>query len=147
MSGRTRHILVDTTGLLLRVVVHPADIADRDGAPLVLAPVAERFPRLVKLWADAGSQGRCARWITDTLGWRVEIVRTPRRWLWWPADPEPPPMPAGVQVLPWHWVVERTVAWLGRNRRLSTDDAVLPTTEAAWSSLAMVRRMVARLAR
>ena len=147
MSGRTRHILVDTTGLRLRVVVHPADIADRDGAPLVLAPVAERFPRLANLWADAGYQGRCARWITDTLGWMVEIVRKPRRWLWWPADSEPPPMPADFQVLPRRWVVERTFAWLGRNRRLSKDYEVLPATEETWIYLAMVRLMVACLAR
>lgn len=147
MSGRKRHILVDTMGLLLAVHVHPANLADREGAKRLLAPLADRFPRLAKLWADAAYQGSCATWIGETLGWVVEVVRKPRRWVWWPADSEPPPMPTGFQVLPRRWVVERTFAWLGRNRRLSKDYEVLPATEEAWIYLAMTRLMVARLAR
>jgi len=77
VSGRKRHILVDTTGLLLKVLVHPADVQDRDGAKVLLATLGDRFPRLAHLWADAGYQGPCATWITETLGWTVEIVRTP----------------------------------------------------------------------
>jgi putative transposase len=69
-------------------------------------------------------QGPCATWIAETLGWDVEIVRKPRR-----------------------WVVERTFAWLGRSRRLSKDDEVLPATEEAWIELAMSRLMTVRLAR
>lgn len=147
MTGRKRHILVDTTGLLLAVRVHPADVADRDGAKLLLAGLGERFPRLAKLWVDAAYQGPCARWITETLGWAVEVVRKPRKWIWWPADSEPPPRPTGFQVLPRRWVVERTFAWLGRHRRLSKDYEVLPETEEAWCYLAMSRLMTARLAR
>ena len=147
MSGRKRHILVDTTGLLLAVHVHPANVADRDGAQTLLTPLGTRFPRLAKLWADAAYQGRCAAWIAETLHWTVELVRKPRRWVWWPADSEPPPMPTGFQVLPRRWVVERTFAWLGRSRRLSKDYEVLPATEEAWIYLAMTRLMVARLAR
>jgi putative transposase len=146
VSGRKRHILVDTTGLLLTVRVHPADVADRDGAKLVLTALGDRFPRLAKCWLDAAYQGPCAAWITETLGWAVEIVRKPRRWVWWPEDSEPPPMPTGFQVLPRRWVVERTFAWLGRNRRLSKDYEVLPSTEEAWIDLAMSRLMAARLA-
>jgi transposase len=102
---------------------------------------------LTHLWADAGYQGGFAVWVIEALGWTIEIVRKPRRWVWWPADQDPPPLPAGFQVLPRRWVVERTFAWLGRHRRLSKDYEVLPETEEAWIYLAMVRLMVARLAR
>ncbi len=135
MNGRTRHILIDTIGLLLKVRVHPADVQDRDGAKLVLAGLDDRFPRLATLWVDAADQGPCA----------VEVVRKASKRIWWPADPEPPPMPSGFQVLPRRWVVERTFAWLGRYRRLSKDDEVLPETEEA--SMAMTRLMIVRLAR
>ncbi len=146
MTGRKRHILVDTTGLLLKVVVHPANVQDRDGARLLLVMLGAVFPRLAMLWADAGYQGPCATWITAKLGWGVEIVRKPRRWVRGPADQEPPSMPTGFQVLKRRWVVERTFAWLGRYRRLSKDYEVLPATEEAWIYLAMVRLMVVRLA-
>lgn len=116
------------------------------GDPGAAGPCASVRIRLAMLWADAGYQGACATGITRTLGWAVEIVRKPRRWAWVPADSEPPPMPTGFQVLPRRWVVERTFAWLGRNRRLSKDYEVLPSTEEAWICLAMVRLMVARLA-
>jgi putative transposase len=147
VSGRTRHILVDTLGLLLAVVVHPADVADRDGATLLLADLGNRFPRLAKLWVDAAYQGPCATWIAASLGWAVEVVRKPGTWLRCPADQEPPPMPTGFAVLPRRWVVERTFAWLGRNRRLGKDYEALPATEEAWIYLAMSRLMTARLAR
>lgn len=143
MSGRKRHILVDTTGLLLKVTVHPANVQDRNGARLLLGTV---FPRLAMLWADAGYQGPCADWITATLGWAVAIVRKPRRRVRVPGDAEPPPMPTSFQVLKRRWVVERTFAWLGRHRRLSKDYEGLPTTEEAWIYLAMIRLMVVRLA-
>jgi len=147
VNGRKRHILVDTIGLLLTVRVHPADVQDRDGAKLLLAGLGEPFPRLAKLWVDAAYQGPCATWITETLGWVVEVVRKPRTWVRVPADQEPPEMPSGFQVLPRRWVVERTFAWLGRYRRLSKDYEVLPETEETWIYLAMSRLMTVRLAR
>lgn len=79
MSGHQRHILVDTTGLLLTVRVHSAAIADRDGARELLGSLGTRFPRLATCWVDAAYQGRCATWITETLGWTVAVVRKPRR--------------------------------------------------------------------
>ncbi len=120
---------------------------DRDGAKLLLAGLQDRFPRLAKLWVDGAYQGPCASWITETLGWAVEVVRKPRRRLRGPADQELPAMPTGFQVLPRRWVVERTFAWLGRHRRLSKDYEVLTTTEEAWIYLAMSRLMTVRLAR
>jgi putative transposase len=133
--------------LVVKAVVHPADVSDRDGAQVVLAGITDRVPTLRHLWVDAGYQGSAVAWIEQTLGLSVTVVRKPRRWVWWPADQEPPPMPTGFQVLPRRWVVERTFAWLGRYRRLSKDYEALPETEEAWIHLAMSNLMLARLAK
>jgi putative transposase len=147
VNGRKRHLLVDTTGLLLNVVVHEASLADRDGARRVLEACPAHIRRhLHHLWVDAGYQGAGMRSLTDQLGWKLEIVRRPRRWYWVPPGGEPPPLPSGFQVLPRRWVVERTFAWLGRWRRLSKDYEELPTTTEAWIYLAMSRLMLTRLA-
>src|SRR5258706_5986079 len=69
VNGRKRHILVDTLGLLLKVVVHPASLQDRDGARLVLAGLQQRFPRLRHLWADQAYTGPLLGWIAAELGW------------------------------------------------------------------------------
>jgi hypothetical protein len=68
--------------LLVTVVVHAADIADRDGAYLVLDGQAEAHPRLAHCWVDAGYQGACVTWIEEVLGWTVEVVRKPPRRVW-----------------------------------------------------------------
>ena len=78
MTGRKRHIIVDTIGLLLAVVVHPADIQDRDGAKLVINKLLGRFPRLRLIWADAGYAGQLVDWVMSVSGWALEIVRRPR---------------------------------------------------------------------
>jgi putative transposase len=137
---------VDTGGLVLKAVVHAADVSDREGARLVLAGITDRVPTLRHLWVDAGYQGNAVTWIEQTLSWSVTVVRKPRRWMRVPADQEPSPLPAGFQVLPRRWVVERTFAWLGRYRRLSKDYEALPSTEEAWIHLAMSSLMLARLA-
>ena len=146
MNGRKRHLLVDTEGLLLKAVVHAADITDRNAVPLVLAGLDAQFARLRHLWVDAGYSGKGADWIRDTLRWTVEAVKRPRRWVWWPEGSEPPPAPTGLRVLKRRWVVERTFAWLGRYRRLSKDYEALPASEEAWIYLAMTNLMVRRLA-
>ena len=133
--------------MVLRAVVHPANVSDRDGAYHVLEDLTQRFPTVRHLWVDAGYAGTVVTWIEQTLGLRVTVVRKPRRWIRAPADQEPPPMPTGFQVLPRRWVVERTFAWLGRYRRLSKDYEALPATEEAWIHLAMSSLMLARLAK
>ena len=132
MCGRKRHIVVDTTGLLLAVVVHAANIQDRDGAKLVLAKLLGRFPRLQVIWADAAYAGRLVAWAWITGNWVINVVR--RR-----------PDSHSFEVLPRRWVVERTLAWLGRCRRLSKDYEELPETGETWIHVAMVHLMLKRL--
>ncbi len=121
-------------GLLLAVVVHPADIQDRDGAKPVIGKLKGRFPHLRLIWADAGYAGRLVDWVMSLSGWTLEIVRRPRS-------------SHRFEVLPRRWVVERTFAWLGRCRRLSKDYEELSETTEAWIYSAMTRLMLKRLAR
>jgi putative transposase len=133
VNGRKRHILVDTMGLLLMVLVHAADIQDRDGAKLLLNKVKQCFTRLRLIWADGNYSGKLIDWVRETHGWVLEIVKRDK-------DVK------GFQVLPRRWVVERTFAWLCRYRRLSKDYEVLTETSEAMIYAAMVRLMVRRLA-
>jgi putative transposase len=119
-------------GLLLAVVVHPADIQDRDGAKLVLQRLLGRFPRLKLIWADGAYAGKLVRWAKRKGGWLLELVRRPAQ-------------QHTFQVLPRRWVVERTLGWLGRNRRLSKDYEFLPESEEAWVYIGMIRLMLRRL--
>ena len=132
MTGRKRHIVVDTLGLLLAVVVHAANVQDRDGAKLVLAKLVGRFPRLKLIWADGGYAGQLVEWARTFGGWFLEIVKRP-------------PDSHSFEVLPRRWVVERTFGWLGRCRRLSKDYEALPQTSEAWIHIAMIHLMLRRL--
>jgi putative transposase len=147
VNGRKRHLLVDTGGLVLTAVVHPANIPDRIAARTVLAEACVHHLQLERVWADAGYTGALTEWARQELGLALSVVKRPSRWVRGPADQEPTPMPTGLTILPRRWVVERTFAWLGRNRRLSKDYEALPETEQAWIHLAMIRLMVARLAK
>ena len=150
MKGRKRHILVDTQGFVLSLVVHPADVADRDGGKLVLLklePGLERFPRLEHLWVDSAYQGKFTDWVKATLGWNVAVVKRPSRWFWCAPGQEPPTLPSGFHVLPHRWIVERTFAWLSTCRRLSKDYEYWPQSSEAWIYIAMIRLMVRRFAR
>ena len=106
-------------GLLLAVVVHPADIQDRDGARLALAQLLGRFPRLQLLWADGAYGGKLVEWAKTVGRWTLELVRRPAR-------------QHTFQVLPRRWVVERTFGWLNLQRRLSKDYEALCETTAIW---------------
>lgn len=150
ISGRKRHLIVDTNGLILDVLVHPASITDRQGAQLLVAPLKEVFPRLSHIWADSAYEGKLEDWVKETLGWTLEIVKRPfegLRYVWVPQGVEPPEIPRGFVVVKRRWVVERTFAWLGHSRRLSKDYEFLPESEEAWIYAAMIRLMVTRLAR
>jgi transposase len=148
LSGRKRHLLVDTLGLVLKVMVHPADIQDRAGAQWLLLNLQSSLPRLELIWADNAYLGPLQTWVWKTFGWRLEIVQRPGgRGGWIKENQEPPTRTPGFQVLLRRWVVERTIAWIGRNRRMSKDYEYLPATSETWVYLSMVRLMLKRLAR
>ncbi len=148
INGRKRHLLVDTGGLVMKATVHPADLADREGAKVLLDRVGESFPNLRHLWADAGYRGAdLRRWITEGLGLSLEIVQRRSRWVWVRNDVEPEPIPAGFEVIRRRWVVERTFAWICRNRRMSRDYEFLAQTTEALIYVTMIRLMLRRLAK
>ena len=126
----------------------PPTSATATPCTLVLAGLSRRCSRGCATCGSTPATAAKARtWIRAVLGWTVEVVKRPQRWVWLPEGAEPPPMPTGFQVLKRRWVVERTFAWLGRYRRLSKDYEVLPATEEAWIYLATTNLLVRRLAR
>jgi len=153
LSGRKRHLLVDTLGLVLTATVHAADIQDRAAVPQVLQGVKDVFGRLAHIWLDQGYTGAGKAWIEQELGWSVEIVKhAPRpRGMWvFPGQEVDPTIfqrPKGFRHLPRRWVVERTFSWFGQARRLSKDYERLPETEEAMIYITMSRLMLRRLAR
>lgn len=133
VNGRKRHILTDTLGLLLAVLVHPAGINDSQRAPHLLDRVQGLVPRLEVIFADQGYAATPTRLIWRVFGWLWQVV-------------EREPGQKGFVVLKKRWVVERTFAWLGLSRRLSKDYEVLPEVSEAMVMLASIRLMVRRLA-
>ena len=133
VKGRKRHILVDTLGLLLSVVVHPADIQDRDGAYEVLRQARRLFPFIERIFADGGYRGeKMALVVARTGSWKLEIVKR--------SD-----VANGFEVLPKRWIVERTFAWISCCRRLAKDFERYARTTIAFIRLAMIRIMLRRL--
>ena len=117
----------------MNVIVHPADVQDRDGAFHLLRQARRLFPFIERLFADGGYAGRkMALTVWRTGVWRLRIVKR--------SDA------AGFEVLPKRWIVERTFAWISRNRRLARDFERYATTVAAFVRLAMIRTMLRRLA-
>lgn len=133
VNGRKRHIVVDTLGLLLIVVVTTASVQDRDGGRAVLDRLRYYMPSVVTVFADGGYRGRLVRHAKRWLRIAVEIVAKP-------ADQK------GFAVLPRRWVVERTFAWIVRCRRLDHDYERLPKTSEAMVKWAMIGLMTRRLA-
>jgi putative transposase len=90
VKGRKRHILVDTTGMILQVLVHEADIQDHAGGKLLLEPLGGCFPRLKLIWVDSAyKKGGFIEWVKETFGWEVEAVEHPwtgQRGVWAPKD-------------------------------------------------------------
>lgn len=134
VKGRKRHLLVDTLGLVMKVLVTEGDRQDRDGAKLLLVTILGLFPRLKKLWADGAYRGALVEWVKQHCRLELEIV-------------ERDPATKGFVLLPRRWVVERTFAWLSRCRRLSRDYEYYPQTSEALVYVAMIRLMTRRLAR
>jgi len=132
INGRKRHILVDTLGLLLCVKVLAGNIQDRDGAKQLLNKIKERMPRLSLIWADGGYRGKLITWVATTCLWLLQVVKSND-------DVK------GFVVLPRRWVVERTFAWLGRNRRLSKDYERSCESSEAFIYVAMIHLMLKRL--
>jgi putative transposase len=133
VKGRKRHILVDTLGLLIAVVVTSAGVQDYHGAKPVLESVKDRCPRLKVVWADGIYEKRwLIDWVRTGCGWELAIIKR--------SDKE-----KGFKLVPKRWVVERTFGWLGRYRRLSKDYEGLPETSEAMIQMAMIHIMVRRL--
>ena len=132
--GRKRHIVVDTLGLLLLVVVHAASLSDTEGALDVGAGLRGRFPRLRHVFADQGYRDTMIIWFRHWLHVVVEVVTRP-------------PDQRGFHVQPQRWKVERTLGWFNRFRVLSKDYEVYADTSAQWVYLASIHVMQRRLAR
>jgi putative transposase len=133
IKGRKRHILVDTMGLIIGVMVHAANMQDRDGAKMLLSKLAGRLSRFKLIWADGGYAGQLIDWVKITCGWVLKIVKRNSLLI-------------GFQILPRRWVVERTFGWLGRWRRLSKDYERELDTSETMIYIAMIGIMVRRLA-
>jgi len=134
ISGRKRHIVTDTLGFLVGLLIHTADIQDRDGAVPLLASIRRCYPWLRHVFADRGYAGqKLNRALRGLGGWTMQIVKR--------SDAA-----RGFVVLPRRWVVERTFAWLGRNRRLAKDVEKTIASAEAWALIASIRLMTQRLA-
>ena len=127
MSGRKRHVVVDTLGLIWGLAVLPAAPTDWDGAAEVFRRVGNTMPRLARVWADrayralADRMDRAWPWVLDIVTRREGAV--------------------GFEVQPWRWVVERTFGWFNRYRRLSKDYEHNPASSEAWIYITMIHRM------
>ena len=135
IKGRKRHIVTDTEGLVLAVLVHPANIQDVHGAVPLLRSLRQLHPELSHIFADRVYRGRqLLNALEDCGPWSIEIVQRPEG-------------TKGFQLLPRRWVVERTFAWFGRCRRLAKDFEATVESATAWVLLANLRLLTRRLAR
>jgi transposase len=134
INGRKRHIVVDTGGLLLAVLVTAASVQDRNAARLLLHALRRCFPTIRLVWADSGYAGSLLDWAAATLRLTVQIVAKLAHQV-------------GFVVLHRRWAVERTFSWINRCRRTVRDYERLPAHHAAMVQWAMVIIMTRRLAR
>ena len=134
VKGRKRHLAVDTMGLLVGAIVHSANVQDRDGAPRLLQAIRHAFPWMRHVFADSAYAGGKLRAALAKLGdWVIEVVRR--------SDDA-----KGFVLLPRRWVVERTLAWLNRNRRLAKDFEATIESAVTWLYIPSVKLISRRLA-
>jgi transposase len=135
IKGRKRHLLTDTNGLLVGVTVHAADIQDRDGAPALLGSIRKTLPWLRHIFADGAYAGPKLETALAQIGtWSLEIIKRSDK-------------AEGFELLPRRWVVERTIAWLNRNRRLPKDFEATIESAVAWIMIASIKLLSRRIAR
>jgi putative transposase len=132
IKGRKRHLLVDTLGLLVVVVVTAASVQERDGARLVFKRMGGICKKLRLIWVDGAYRGKLIEWVAENMRFMLRAVlrRDEQR---------------SFVVLPRRWVVERTFGWLNQYRRLSKDYEVLPSSSEAMIYIAMTRLMLRRI--
>jgi putative transposase len=132
VKGRKRHLLVDTLGLLMAVIVTAASVSDPAGARLLFAQLGGACKKLRLLWVDGGYRGQLVDWVSQHLRFVLRVTLRPEG-------------AKGFGLLPRRWVVERTLAWLNQSRRLSKDYERLPQSSEAMIYLSMTRLMLRRL--
>jgi transposase len=133
IKGHKRHIVTYTSGLPVGVIVHPADIQNRDGAAYVLASIRTSFPWLRHIFADGGYAGPKLRRKRTKMGrWTFEIVKRSDR-------------AKGFEILPRRWGLERTFAWLNRNRRLAKDVEATMASSETWLFMAFAQLIIREL--
>lgn len=133
LTGRKRHIITDTLGFLMGIVVHNANINDRSGAKLLLERVRGKYPRLKKVLVDQGYTGvDLANWIFSSFGWMMVVVAKVVGL-------------SGFHVLPKRWIVERTFGWFNFQRRLAKDYELIPSCSEAMVRLSMIRIMLNKI--
>ena len=132
VKGRQRHLLVDTLGLLMAVIVTAASVSDPAGARLLFARLGGAWKKLRLLWVDGGYRGQLVAWVRHHMRFVLRVTLRPDG-------------AKGFVLLPRQWVVERPLAWLNQSRRLSKDYERLPQSSEAMIYLSMTRLMLRRL--
>lgn len=167
VNGRKKQILVDVLGLLLGVNIHPANISDKEGAKAIFEDYSEEIDQLSRIWADGGYQGDFRNWLRNHFNTNLEIVKSikykgyvPKKYQISKADKlqlklfntdeyaleiDPATEVRRFKIVKWRWIVERTLAWLSRNRRLSKDYERTAESGESFCYLAMIRLMLTRL--
>ncbi len=132
VNGRKRHKNTDTLGFLMAIVIHDANINDREGAKLLLKNATYKYPRLKKIMVDQGYTGELVEWTMKIFGWVIDVVNKVVGI-------------SGFNVLPKRWIVERTFGWFNFQRRLSKDYELLPCCSEAMIRISMIRIMLNKI--